>query len=108
MSVPIELKVTVDNTDEESAWLPLNRFGDSTFRIDAVVVSGSPTYSLVGTQDNVLRGDPATAVELAISGFTDLTASKSTVQPIIFRAIKVKVTSGTGSVIFRIQSEGYC
>jgi hypothetical protein len=107
MSVPVDFKVTVSNTSEESAWLPLNRFGDSLTRIDATV-SGSPTYSLVGTQDNVLRGDPASAAELEVSGFTDLDASKNDVQPIIFRAIKAKVTSGTGSVIFRIQSEGHC
>lgn len=106
MGIPVEFDVTVTDAEGESDWLPLNRWGSAIMRIDAEA-SGTPTYSIVGTHDNVLRDvAPADAEELEVDGWTGLTADASAHQNVVYRALKVKVTSGSGSVRVRIQSEG--
>jgi hypothetical protein len=107
MGVPVEFDKTITNVDGETAWLPLNRWGDSTCRITITTTSGAPVYSVVGTQDNVLRHN-VTPTEIGVSGWEDITGDRSEVQPLLFRAIKVKVTAGTGTIRIRIQSEGAC
>lgn len=106
MGVPVQHEFTVTAAQGESAWLPLNRWGAAPMRIDAKV-TGTATFSLVGTQDNILREvAPGSAVELPVAGWTDVTTDQSATQDIIYRALKVKVTAGTGSVVVRVQSEG--
>lgn len=108
MGVPVEFDVTVTDAEGESAWLPLNRWSSALMRIDADI-TGTPTYSIVGTHGNILREvAPASAVELDVDGWTGLTADASAHQNVLYRAIKVKVTGGSGSVRVRIQSEGDC
>lgn len=108
MTIPVEFDVTVSDVTGESDWLPLNRWSSALHRIDADV-TGTPTYSIVGTQDNILRVTaPASAEEMEVANWTDLSASASAHQDLLYRAIKVKVTTGTGSVRVRIQSEGTC
>lgn len=107
MGIPVEFDVSVSNVDGESAWLPLNRWGSPTMRITASVTSGAPVFDIVGTQDNILRDVvPGSAEEIGLSNWDDITAGKTEVQDVLFRALKVKVTSGTGTVRVRIQSEG--
>ena len=108
MGIPVELDVTVTAAEGESAWLPLNRWSSARMRIDAET-TGTPTYSIVGTHDNVLRDvAPASAEELDLTDWTGLTADASAHQNVLYRALKVKVTGGSGSVRVRIQSEGDC
>lgn len=109
MAIPVEFDVSVSNVDGESAWLPLNRWGSSTFRITASVTSGAPVFDIVGTQNNILREvAPGSAEEIVVANWDDITAGKTEVQEVLYRALKVKVTSGTGTVRVRIQSEGDC
>lgn len=108
MGVPVRHNVTITGIGE-SDWLPLNRWGSAKTRI-FVEVTGTATYSLVGTHRNVLRTGPATtAQEIEIPDHTDeaLTDDENlTVQDLIFEAVKLKVTAGTGAVNLRLQTEG--
>lgn len=108
MATPVEFDVTIDNTDGESDWLPLNRWASALMRLTTTIESGTPTYSIVGTQKNILRHGvtTTTADEIPLNGFDTLTAATNNVQDVLFRAIKLKVSSGTGSVRLRVQSEG--
>ena len=109
MAIPVEFDVSVSDVDGESAWLPLNRWGSSTFRITASITSGSPVFDIVGTQNNILRDvAPASAEEIVLANWDDITAGKTEVQDVLYRALKVKVSSGPGTVRVRIQSEGDC
>lgn len=107
MATPVEFDITISNTDGESAWLPLNRWGSALMRL-TTTLTGTPTYSIVGTQKNVLRDGVTTvaADEIPLNGFDTLTAATSNVQDVLFRAIKLKISAGTGTVRLRAQSEG--
>lgn len=107
MGIPNEFDVTVSNTDGESDWLPLNRWASAKMRL-TTTITGTPTYTIVGTQKNVLRNGVTTvaADEVALTGLDTLTAGANSVQDVLYRAIKVKVDSGTGSVRLRAQSQG--
>lgn len=108
MATPVQFDITIDNTDGESAWLPLNRWGSAKMRITTNIASGTPTYSIVGTQKNILRDGVTTtsADEIPLSGFNAVTTGMNNVQDVVFRAVKLKIDSGTGSVQLRMQSEG--
>lgn len=107
MATPVEFDVTIDETDAETAWLPLNRWGSALMRLTATL-TGTPTYSIVGTQKNILRDGVTTtaADEIPVGGFDTLTAANNNTQNVIFRAIKLKISAGTGTVRLRVQSEG--
>jgi len=107
MGVPVEFDITIDQADAESVWLPLNRWGSATMRL-TTTVTGTPTYSIVGTQKNVLRNGVTTvaADETPLTNFSALTAGTNSTQDVVFRALKVKIASGTGTVRLRLQSEG--
>lgn len=107
MATPVEFDITISDTDGESEWLPLNRWASALMRL-TTTITGAPTYSVVGTQKNVLRNGVTTTVgdEIPLSGFDTLTAGANSVQNVLFRAIKLKIDSGTGSVRLRAQSEG--
>lgn len=107
MATPVEFDVTVSNVDGESEWLPLNRWASALMRL-TTTVTGTPTYSIVGTQKNVLRDGVTTtaADEIPLNGLDTLTAATNNTQNVLFRAIKLKVVSGTGTVRLRVQSEG--
>lgn len=102
MGAPVKHDVTITGVDE-SDWLPLNRWGSALARIH-VEVTGTATYSLVGTHENVLRGE--TAEELTIASHTDNTATTQTTENLVYEAVKLKVTAGTGSARLRLQTEG--
>lgn len=105
MATPTYIDVSVTGVGE-SAWLPLNRWGSALHRIHAEV-SGTATFSLVGTQDKVNRiPDASAAEEMAVDGFTGLSATTLSTQNLIYEAIKLDVTAGTGTVRLRVQSEG--
>lgn len=107
MATPVEFDVTISNVDGESEWLPLNRWASALMRL-TTTLTGTPTYSIVGTQKNILRNGVTTtaADEIPLNGFDTLTAGTNNVQDVLFRAIKLKVTAGTGTVRLRAQSEG--
>lgn len=107
MTTPVEFDVTISDTDGESVWLPLNRWGSALMRL-TTTITGTPTYSTVGTQKNVLRNGVTTDAsdEILLANFDTLTAAASSVQNVLFRAIKLKITAGTGTVRLRAQSEG--
>lgn len=109
MATPVEFDITIDDADGESEWLPLNRWASALMRLTTTVPDGTPTYSIVGTQKNILRDGVTTTAddEIPLNNFKDLTAGENLTQEVIFRALKLKVTSGTGSVRLRVQSEGY-
>lgn len=106
MSVPVQFDITIDQAAAETAWLPLNRWGSVTMRL-TTTVTGNPTYSIVGTQKNVLRNGVTTtaADEIPLNGFDGLTAEANSTQDVAFRAIKLKISAGTGTVQLRAQSE---
>lgn len=107
MATPVEFDITISNTDGESDWLPLNRWASALMRL-TTTITGTPTYSIVGTQKNVLRNGVTTtaADEIPLANFDTLTTAANSTQDVLFRAIKLKVNSGTGTVRLRAQSEG--
>lgn len=106
--VPVE--IDVEQTGEgTSQWYALNRWADPTARVWAEVTDGTPTFSVEGTQQNVYR-DPDVAEEdrTAIEGFEGLTETTLSTQNVLWRAIRLNVTSGTGTVRLRVQTAGDC
>lgn len=105
MGVPVEFDVTQTGTGT-SDWLPLNRWSPALMRLWAEV-SGTATFSVEGTTSNVLRGEtPVTATIQALENFSGLSASTTSTQNVLYRALRINVASGTGSVRLQAQSEG--
>ena len=103
MPIPVSHDVSVTGVGE-SVWLPLNRYGSSTTIFEGAV-TGTATFSVVGTFDKVQR--VATPEEVVISDLSALSATTVVTRDLPLEAVKLKVTSGTGTVRLRLQSEGW-
>jgi hypothetical protein len=110
--VEFDISVTGDGVSaSESDWIPLNRWSSALARIHTSIASGSPTYSVIGTQFNVLRdGDNVPAAdEIPVPDYDGVSAGKTTVQSLLFRAVKLRVSdSAAGEVRLQVQTEGTC
>lgn len=107
MGIPVDFDVTISDTDGETDWLPLNRWASALMRL-TTTITGTPTYSVVGTQKNILRNGVTTTTddEIPLSGFESVTAATNNTQNVVFKAVKLKIISGTGTVRLRLQSQG--
>ena len=98
-------KITVSAV-AASAWLPVDYKQDPmNLSVGCVVVSGTATYSVEYTFDDVF--DPAvTPVAFALSTINAATTSKDGVinQPV--RAIRLNVTAGTSPVVSMTMIQG--
>lgn len=106
MGVPVKIDVSQTGVGETS-WKPLNRWGSGLHRV-YIDVTGTAAFTVHGTQDYVNRmADPSTAEEMPVLTDADLdgTSLMKSVD-LLFEAVKLEVTSGTGTVRMRVQAEG--
>ena len=107
MGVPVEFDISQTGTGT-SNWIPLNRWADASMRLQGTV-SGTVTFDVEVTSHNVLRDAtvPADSIE-TLSGWDDVSAAQTTTQDVLWRAIRVNVSAGTGTARLRGQTEGDC
>ena len=98
-------KITVSSV-AASAWLPVDYKQDPmNLAVGCVVVSGTATYSVEYTYDDVFDST-VTPVAFALSTITAATTSKDGVinQPV--RAIRLNVTAGASPVVTMTMIQG--
>jgi hypothetical protein len=81
-----------------SAWIPVD-YKQAPFNLSlaAIVVSGTATYNVEYTYDNVLAG--ATATAWVVSALSAQTTSKDTALSAPVRAVRLNVTAGSSPVV---------
>ncbi len=88
-----------------SAWVPLDTYRTPFSISCSAVISGSPTYNVEYTMDDVQNSaiTPTVYSNLLITGATANTNSATTV-PVT--AVRANVTGGTGSVALTVIQSG--
>jgi len=87
-----------------SPWLPLENLGDQFSVGFGCVVTGTATYTIEYTFDNVLMGETATV--FANSSITGVTANKDGNFNAPINAMRVTITAGTGTVTVKVIQSG--
>lgn len=109
MAVPINIKTTMSSGVGEKQWIPLNAWASPYFTL-VTTISGTVTYDIEATIDNVLTTTDITAFIMddvqntPVSGQTANLSIELAQTPVT--AIRVNQTSGVGQVTLHICQSG--
>ncbi len=109
MAIPAYL--TASNGADSSAWVANVHVTPLNIGLGAVVVSGTPTYTVQHTFDNVLPAtgnfDPSTVTWFDHASMASVVAvNRDGNYAFPVRAIRIRVTAGTGTVRLAVIQAG--
>ena len=108
MGVPVEFDISQTGPGS-TQWFPLNLWNDNAMRLWATLDGTVSDYNVEVTSQNVLNDASVAAGDFtSLTGWDALSAEKVDTQQVPWRAIRLTIESGVGTVRLRGQSLGNC